>query len=306
MNDLLAAFIFFFAVIDPIGTIPVFIAVTNNFDSKTKRKIAIQATLISAIILLFFIVAGELILNSINVPLSAFQIAGGVVVFLFALTMIFGDSKPEEEIRMASKATEKAIFPLAVPSIASPGAMLSAVLLTENTYHTIWEQVQISLTMLAVIIIVLILMISSNIIHRVIGNSGAAIISKVMGLILASVAVAQVLAGIKEYFSIQFILCLKLNYINNTSTHYIIHKSIDINNGEREVEQITKADRNACHALCRMAKSAPRYGGLVPPLYFSWVRQQQYSILRDMGQSRNNLVNEIINATSLSVIKQLR
>jgi len=88
--------------------------------------------LASAIILLFFVIAGELILTAMAIPLEAFQIAGGIVLFLFALTMIFGESKPGADTRLAEGRTETAIFPLAVPSIASPGAMLAAVLLTEN------------------------------------------------------------------------------------------------------------------------------------------------------------------------------
>lgn len=202
MDDFIATFIFFFAVIDPIGTVPVFIAVTSPFEDKIKRIIAVKATLFSAIILLFFVVAGEIILTAIDIPLSAFSIAGGIVLFLFALSMIFGESKPEEEIKMAKSGTDTAIFPLAVPSIASPGAMLAAVLLTENDKYNLWEQAQTSASMLSVLLIVLLLLFAASWIHRLIGNSGASIISRVMGLILASVAVSSVLAGIKDYFAI--------------------------------------------------------------------------------------------------------
>lgn len=202
MNDLIATFIFFFAVIDPIGTVPVFIAVTSRYEDQIKRKIAVKAILISAMILLFFVVAGEVILTAIDIPLSAFQIAGGIVLFLFALSMIFGDSKPDEELKMAKSGSETAIFPLAVPSIASPGAMLAAVLLTENNRYNLWEQAQTTAVMLSVLLIVLVLMLAASLIHRLIGNSGASIVSRVMGLILASVAVASVLAGIKEFFTL--------------------------------------------------------------------------------------------------------
>lgn len=200
MNDLFAIFIFFFAVIDPIGSVPVFIAVTSRYDNQTRRKIAIKATFVSAMILLFFVVAGEVILTAIDIPLSAFQIAGGIVLFLFALTMIFGESKPEEELKMVKSGTETAIFPLAVPSIASPGAMLAAVMLTENNQYNLLEQVLTSAVMLSVLLVVLVLLFSANWIHGLIGNSGASIISRVMGLILSSVAVSSILAGIKEYF----------------------------------------------------------------------------------------------------------
>jgi len=202
MVDYISTFIFFFAVIDPIGTIPVFIAVTSQYQEKIKRKIAINATLAAALILIFFVVAGEVVLTAIDIPLSAFQIAGGIVLFIFALSMIFGESKPEEEIKMASSGNETAIFPLAVPSIASPGAMLAAVLMTENKQYNLWEQTQTTVIMLSVLLIVLLLMLAASWVHRLIGNSGASIISRVMGLILSSVAVANVLAGIKEYFTI--------------------------------------------------------------------------------------------------------
>ena len=202
MIDLVATFIFFFAVIDPIGTVPVFIAVTSQYEEHEKRKIAVTATAVSAMILLFFIVAGEVILTAIDIPLSAFQIAGGIVLFLFALSMIFGDSKPEQEVELAKSHSETAIFPLAVPSIASPGAMLAAVLLTENNKFNLWEQAQTSLMMLSVLLITLLLMFAASWIYRLIGSSGASIISRVMGLILASVATASVLDGIREYFSL--------------------------------------------------------------------------------------------------------
>ena len=202
LDNFFETFIFFFAVIDPIGTVPVFIAVTSRYEDKIKKQIAVKATLVSTFVLLFFVIAGEIVLTAIEIPLSAFRIAGGIVLFLFALTMIFGESKPEEEIKMIKSGSETAIFPLAVPSIASPGAMLTAVLLTENSRYNILEQAQTAVIMLLVLLIVLVFMLAANRIHRLIGNSGASIISRVMGLILASVAVENVLAGIKEYFAL--------------------------------------------------------------------------------------------------------
>lgn len=124
------------------------------------------------------------------------------MLFLFALSMIFGESKPEQEVKLATAGSETAIFPLAVPSIAGPGAMLAAVLLTENARYNLWEQAQTTATMLAVLLVVLILMLGASWIHRVIGGSGASIVSRVMGLILASVATTNTLAGIKEYFAL--------------------------------------------------------------------------------------------------------
>jgi len=202
MIDFVATFIFFFAVIDPIGTVPVFVAVTRQHDDRARRKIALVATLVSAAILMFFIVAGEIILTAMAIPLSAFQIAGGIVLFLFALTMIFGESKPEQEMKLASSSNETAIYPLAVPSIAGPGAMLAAVLMTENARYNLWEQAQTAATMLAVLLGVYVLMLGSTWITRLIGNSGASVVSRVMGLILASVATSNTLTGLKDYFGL--------------------------------------------------------------------------------------------------------
>lgn len=203
MIDVVATFITFFAVVDPIGTVPVFIAVTSRFDVKARRRIAFVATLAAAGILLFFVVVGELILAAMSIPLSAFQVAGGIVLFLFALIMIFGESKPDEEIRLARDHHETAIFPLAVPSIASPGAMLAAVLLTENARYSVWEQTQTFLVLVGVLITTCILMLMAEPINKLIGNSGASVVSRVMGLILAAVAMANPLAGVRTYFGLE-------------------------------------------------------------------------------------------------------
>jgi len=202
MYDLAALFIVFFAVIDPIGTVPVFIAITRGYEINEKRKIAFIAFLVASIILLFFILAGEYILRAMSVPLAAFQIAGGIVLFLFALSMIFGESKPEEEVKLAKNHRDTAVFPLAVPSIAGPGAMLTAVLLTENARFSILQQIQTALVMLAVLLLTYLLMLGSTTIYRLIGDSGASVVSRVMGLILSAVATTHTLTGIKMYFEL--------------------------------------------------------------------------------------------------------
>ena len=202
MIDFIPVLIYFFAVIDPIGTLPVFIAATKQHSVKQRRMIALMAFVTSSIILLFFIVAGEIILTAMHIPLAAFQIAGGIVLFLFALSMIFGESKPEQEIKMAATIRETAVFPIAVPSIASPGAMLAAVLLTKNNVYTLWEQAQTAAMMMIVLLITLVLMLASSFIMRLIGSAGASIISRVMGFILASLATTNILAGISDYFGL--------------------------------------------------------------------------------------------------------
>ena len=160
------------------------------------------AALIAAAVLVFFIVTGELILTAMAIPLAAFQISGGIVLFLFALSMIFGESKPEQETRLAEEHRETAIFPLAVPSIAGPGAMLAAVLMTEHAKYGLWQQVQTVLVIMSVILVTFVLMMAASGIHRLIGNAGASVISRVMGMILASVATTNTLTGIRGYFGV--------------------------------------------------------------------------------------------------------
>ncbi len=205
MNNLLEHFVTLWVVIDPIGTIPVFIAVTASATVAARRKTAVLAALVSAGILLFFLLCGQLVIEALDIGLNSFQVAGGIILFLFALTMIFGESKQEIEQRQAEEdvedklhQTNPAIFPLAVPSLASPGAMLAIVVLTDNNRYSVADQGITALVMLSVIAIACILMLLAEPIIRLIGHSGAAIISRIMGMILASVAVNSVLSAILE------------------------------------------------------------------------------------------------------------
>ncbi|MEW5249213.1 MarC family protein [Microbulbifer sp. 2201CG32-9] len=201
MDDWISSFVFFFAVIDPVGTLPVFIAVTARHSEWQKRKIAFLSVAVATGILLFFLVAGQFLLESIGVPLSAFQVSGGVVLFLFALTMIFGPGKPEQEVEMVQSGHETAIFPLAVPSIASPGAMLAAVVLTDNHRFDPIHQMRTATAMLLVLGLVLLLLLTARWVYRWIGDAGASIVSRVMGLIIASVATTNVLLGVQQFYA---------------------------------------------------------------------------------------------------------
>jgi multiple antibiotic resistance protein len=202
-DTIIKEFIALWVVIDPIGSIPVFIAVTAGLSAAAQRKVAIKAIAVSAAILLFFLVGGQVLLEALDIHLAAFQIAGGIVLFLFALTMIFGESKVDEEKRQINpNAGDLAIFPLAVPSVASPGAMLAVVMLTDNHRYSVTEQMVTAATMLTVLALTLLLFFIAAPIQRVIGSSGASIVSRVMGLILASVAVDNVLQAVTAYFKL--------------------------------------------------------------------------------------------------------
>ncbi len=127
MERWLTEFVKLWVVIDPIGTLPVFLAVTAGMAAGSARRVAIQGTLVAFAVLVFFVVLGQILLNAMEIELSSFQIAGNIVLFLFALTMIFGESKLEEDQKLLrSSDLEKAVYPLAIPSIASPGAMLTS------------------------------------------------------------------------------------------------------------------------------------------------------------------------------------
>lgn len=200
MADFFQKFIILWAVIDPVGTIPIFLAVAAGLTPGEQKKLALAAVAIAAGVLLFFVIAGQLLLESMQIPLSAFQIAGGIVLFIFALSMIFGESKPEEEQHMIEKGAKSAVFPLAIPSIASPGAMMAVVMLTDNHRYSIAEQAITTSIVMSVLFITLLLLFLASYIYKYIGDAGASVISRVMGLILAAVATNSVLQGLKIYF----------------------------------------------------------------------------------------------------------
>lgn len=201
MQGLLEQFVTLWVVIDPIGTIPIFVAVTTGIEPGQRKKIALNAVLFALAVLLFFLVAGQFLIDALGISLPAFQIAGGFILFLFALTMIFGDSKPKAELKDLDSREDRAspaVFPLAVPSLASPGAMLAIVLLTDNNRFSIAEQAVTAGLLVAVLACCLTLMLLANPILKVIGMSGSAIISRVMGMILAAAAVDNVITAIIE------------------------------------------------------------------------------------------------------------
>ena len=205
LGVIITQFVVLWAVIDPVGSVPVYLSQTQHLPLKQRRKVALKAVAIASGVLIFFLVAGQLLLEAMQIPLPAFQAAGGLVLLLFALTMIFGESKPEQEQKLTqdvshSELADLAVYPLAIPSIASPGAMMAVVMLTDNHRYSVVDQVITAGVMIAVLLITLFLLLSATTIQKWIGSIGAAIISRVMGLILAAVAVNNLLQGIKDFY----------------------------------------------------------------------------------------------------------
>ncbi|OEF29410.1 MarC family protein [Vibrio rumoiensis] len=205
LSILITQFVVLWAVIDPIGTVPVYLSQTNGLTSKQKRLVALKAVGIATGVLLFFLIVGQFLLEAMQIPLPAFQAAGGLVLLLFALSMIFGEGKPAQETKLGeetdhSELASLAVYPLAIPSIASPGAMMAIVLLTDNHRNSIIDQSLTAGVMVLVLLATLLLLLGATGIHKIIGNVGAAIISRVMGLILAAVAVNNLLMGVRDFY----------------------------------------------------------------------------------------------------------
>ena len=193
-------FVTLLVVIDPVGTIPVYLYAVSRVPPRLHRRFALHAVAIATLVLLLFLVGGQVVLETLGLRLGSFQIAGGIVLFLFALSMIFGETKAEAEIAEAERCEDGvhlsgAVFPLAMPSIASPGAMLAIVILTENSANTLAEQAVTAGLVVLVLAITLVLLLMASLIHRLIGDTGASVISRVMGIVLATIAVDAVLGG---------------------------------------------------------------------------------------------------------------
>lgn len=185
-----------------MGSVPVYLEATKHFEDRYKRKIALRVAVVAFLILLFFILVGQVILEGMKVSLDAFQISGGVILFLFALTMIFGEGKPESEKHRIKDYKHVTIFPVAIPSIASPGAIMAVVLLTDNHVYTYTEQAVTSVMVFVVVALTGLLLIGANTVQKRIGEYGITVISKIMGLILAAYAVQSIMSGIKAFFHI--------------------------------------------------------------------------------------------------------
>ncbi len=198
-TSIVREFVTLLVVIDPVGTIPVYLFAVQGVPARLHRNFAVRAVGIATIVLLAFLVAGQYLMETMGLRLGSFKIAGGIVLFVFAMTMIFGESKPTREIEEAERDhLAGAVFPLAIPSIASPGAMLAVVVLTDNYTETLAEQAITAGLLILVLVLTLGLLFAAAAVFKVIGNTGTSVISRVMGIVLATIAVDSVLGGLDE------------------------------------------------------------------------------------------------------------
>lgn len=208
IQNLVSEFVLMWVLIDPIGTVPVFLLATRGMRPAQQRTIAIRSTCVAAVVLIFFTLGGQLFLQALGIPLPSFQIAGGIVLFLFALTMVFGEPVTKQSQAEVAEASDEqvrsiAVYPLAIPAIASPGAMLGAVMLTNVGHFSFSDHAEDVVVILVVLAITLGFMLAAKYINKVLGDSGINVIGRVMGLILAAVAVDGVLVAVAKFFNIQ-------------------------------------------------------------------------------------------------------
>ena len=180
--------------IDPIGNVAIFAGLTASLSRAERHRTALRATLYATVILIVAVIAGQIILDAIGIRMHSLKVAGGIILFLFALKMLFGglDSKPGSP----EAGRDLAVFPLAVPSIAGPGAMMAVIVLTDNDVYTVPQQAETGVVLLVVLLLTYIFLRFSDIILRIIGQQGAAVLVRVMGIILAALAVEIVLTAL--------------------------------------------------------------------------------------------------------------
>ena len=196
---LISAFVTLFVVIDPIGLAPIFIALTPGMTTAQRRAIAVRATLIAAGLLFLFAFLGEQVLGFIGISMPAFRIAGGILLFLTALDMLFERrTKRREDQADAEDAPDPSVFPIAIPLIAGPGAIASVILLTGEAQGAI-GMASVLLVLIAVLVLAFLFFLSANLIERALGKTGIVVVTRLLGMLLAALSVQFVLDGIRGF-----------------------------------------------------------------------------------------------------------
>ena len=205
MSELfISAFVTFLVVIDPPGCAPIFASLTSNTEAAHRRAMAIRSVLIAAGILLFFALLGEDLLSALGISLSAFRIAGGIMLFLIAIDMVFEKRTERREHRAqevsASEAEDVSVFPMAIPMIAGPGSIASVMLLMARS-EGLQESLLVLGALLATLALTLLALLLAGPLMRLLGNKMEAMITRLLGVILAALAAQFVIDGIERSFS---------------------------------------------------------------------------------------------------------
>ena len=206
----LSAFVTLFVVIDPPGCAPIYAGLTKGATTAQQRSMAVRACLIAGAILVVFALFGEDLLGALHIELDSFRIAGGLMLFLIALDMVFEKRTQRREQRAERVAAEHdggpeiedvSVFPMAMPMLAGPGAIASVMLLTAKAQG--WENTLVVLAALAaVLILTLLALIAASPLMRLFGARVEAVITRLLGVLLAALAAQYVIDGLKASFGL--------------------------------------------------------------------------------------------------------
>ena len=195
--EYITAFVTLFVVVDPIGLAPLFIALTQGMSARARLMVGVRAVAIGAGLLTLFGLFGDKILLGIGISMPAFRIAGGVLLFLTALDMLFERRTERREGQHAEPEHDPSVFPLATPLIAGPGAMATMILLAGAPGADATHIALIHLVMLAVLGCVFALFLLATPLERALGRTGTMVVTRLLGMLLAALAIQFIIDGIR-------------------------------------------------------------------------------------------------------------
>ena len=181
-------FVLLLVTINPFASVPVFLSVTAKMTAAERNRTAFRACLIASVILFFLLAFGQLFLEQIGVTLPALRVAGALVLLILGIRMVFGEV-PGGSAESDAPAGDVAVFPLAMPMLAGGGSIAAIVAMTDHTVNSFAEQAVTAAVMLAVMVVIFAVLRSAETIQKLIGDTGTNVMSRVMGLVLAALAV---------------------------------------------------------------------------------------------------------------------
>jgi len=194
-------FFLYFIVIDPLGTTPLFLIVTQDMDAKQKIKTALSATTIATIILLFFALLGSSLLSYLNISFPAFTIAGGVILFLISIEMLFDKRQQRKEENINFSSDRVSVFPLATPLLAGPAGITSVIVSVSDIGNDFTNQAVGMLSLVIVLLITFIIFFIASKSSKIINKKIISVISRVIAIILAGLSVQYILDGLKAFLT---------------------------------------------------------------------------------------------------------
>jgi len=206
LNHFLSAFITLFVVLDPPGCAPIYAGLTAGATSAQRRTMAIRACLIAGLILLFFALFGENLLGALHIELDSFRIAGGLMLFLIALDMVFEKrtkrrEQRAEQVKATPEVEDVSVFPMAMPMIAGPGAIASVMLL-EGGQRGLQGSVVVLAALVAVLALTLLALLAARPLMKLVGGQVEAVITRLLGVLLGALAAQYVIDGLRNSFGI--------------------------------------------------------------------------------------------------------